>query len=440
MKHDKTASIVGRSEYVNLPDLDVKNVPAKVDTGADVSAIWATGIMEQDGVLSYVLFDRTSPFYTGKVHTTSQYRVTSIKNSFGQSEFRYKVPLRITIAGRTIRARLTLADRSNNRYPILIGRRTLHGKFVVDVAVDHTTDRPQRLLLMSAWISPNVANFVQGVMAAHGNLQITHAAYDDVQCSYTAAGARIELITTGEDIASYDMIHFKTSVERDVTASMARYALKRGVHVVDEAVRYFPASSKLYQYAILTDSDIRVPDTVFVMPARLGDSYDRFVRQLGTPFVLKSIHASRGADNYVITTQAQFAEIAQRMMDEKTYVVAQRYIPNDGDYRVLVFGHRITLIIYRQRGHNATHLNNTSQGGAASLATVEVLPTKVQHDCITAARVLERGIAGVDMVEDKVTGEWLCFEVNEGPQIATGAFVPDKQQAFAEFIKTELGK
>jgi hypothetical protein len=124
------------------------------------------------------------------VLTTKKFSVASIKNSFGHTEFRYKVTLKVRLGGRVIRIRFTLANRENNSQPILIGRRTLHGKFLVDVA--RTDDNgPQRLLLMSTFISPNVAAFVKGVEQAAQNLEVVHTTYDDVQFSFDPCGTKI---------------------------------------------------------------------------------------------------------------------------------------------------------------------------------------------------------------------------------------------------------
>jgi D-alanine-D-alanine ligase-like ATP-grasp enzyme len=64
----------------------------------------------------------------------------------------------------------------------------------------------------------------------------------------------------------------------------------------------------------------------------------------------------------------------------------------------------------------------------------------VQTDSITAAKAMDHGVAGVDMVQDCNSGEWYCLEVNSGPQLATGAFTVEKQVAFAKFIETEVNK
>lgn len=433
-------TIIGHKVCVDFPDLGLESVPAKIDTGADTSAIWASDIREVDGVLHYVLFDHFSPFYTGKILTAQKYSVASIKNSFGKAEFRFKVSLKVRLAGRLINIRFTLANRENNSQPILIGRRTLHGKFVVDVSAGAQSDTPARLLLMSTFISPNVARFVAGVEKVAQNLKITHATYDDVQFSFGPQGTRIILRSTGEDVASFDMVHFKTSGERDVTAAMARYAKKRGVKVVDESTLHFAPSSKLYQYVILADGGVPIPASLYMAPSQLDASFDSFVSELGLPFVLKGIHASRGAHNYLVRSQADYVKACEAIHAEGVFVVGQKFVPNVGDYRILVLGRRIGLIIYRSRSDDSTHLNNTSQGGKARLVELSDLPTAVQTGSITAARELDHKVAGVDMVQDSETGEWYCFEVNSGPQIASGAFLREKQVAFAEFIETELSK
>jgi hypothetical protein len=127
--------IIGRAERVSFPTLHLDKVPAKVDTGADVSSIWCSQVVLRQGKLHCVFFGPGSDFYTGEIHhfLPKEFLVTRIANSFGHKELRYKVKIPITIKGRTINATFTLSDRSQKLYPVLIGRATLSGKFLVDV-------------------------------------------------------------------------------------------------------------------------------------------------------------------------------------------------------------------------------------------------------------------------------------------------------------------
>ena len=124
--------IIGSIEYVKILG---RTVPAKIDTGADSSAIWTSDIkITKDHILKFKLFAPGSPFYTGKVIKRKDFKVAQVKSSNGQIEIRYRAPLSITINGKRIRAQFNLSDRSKNKIPILIGRHTIENKFLVDVS------------------------------------------------------------------------------------------------------------------------------------------------------------------------------------------------------------------------------------------------------------------------------------------------------------------
>ncbi len=123
---------LGRVELISV--LGRTNVPAKVDTGADSSAIWASHIrIDEKKALKFTLFDESSPFYNGKTVSRKDYSVVRIKSSNGQTEMHYRTHFSIVIAGKRMKVLMNLANRSHNEFPVLIGRRTLNGKFVVDV-------------------------------------------------------------------------------------------------------------------------------------------------------------------------------------------------------------------------------------------------------------------------------------------------------------------
>ena len=136
--------IVGRNAYITVEG--VENVPAKIDTGADSSSIWASEIeVSEDGTLRFKLFAEKSPFYTGETITCTDYKVSVIRSSNGEEQIRYRVKIPVKINGHRVLASLTLADRSRNHFPILIGRRTLAGKFLVDVTKNEVEQPPKNV-------------------------------------------------------------------------------------------------------------------------------------------------------------------------------------------------------------------------------------------------------------------------------------------------------
>ena len=129
---EEPLDVVGRNAYVSIGG--VEKVPAKIDTGADSSSIWASDIeVLEDGTLKFKLFAEECPYYTGETIESKDYKAAAVRSSNGEEQIRYRVKMPIKINGRTVISSLTLADRSRNHFPILIGRRTLTGKFAVDV-------------------------------------------------------------------------------------------------------------------------------------------------------------------------------------------------------------------------------------------------------------------------------------------------------------------
>jgi len=125
--------IIGNSAFITLQG--IKNVPAKIDTGAESSSVWASDItLDSEDKLSFCLFAPGSEFYTGERITTDDYKAMLVRNSTGQAKVRYRVRLSVKIGQKHVKAGFTLADRSKNNFPVLIGRRLLKNRFLVDVS------------------------------------------------------------------------------------------------------------------------------------------------------------------------------------------------------------------------------------------------------------------------------------------------------------------
>jgi len=63
-----------------------------------------------------------------------EYKKVVVANSFGHEEERYEVKLKVKLGPKVFHARFTLADRSKKIYPILLGRKLLNHRFLVDSA------------------------------------------------------------------------------------------------------------------------------------------------------------------------------------------------------------------------------------------------------------------------------------------------------------------
>lgn len=134
-KHDFHKVIIGRSEALDFVDAkSAHRVPAKTDTGAYRSAVHASNIMlSEDGLLTFdLLGGHPICGAMSERMTADEYKLVTVANSFGHEEQRYEVKLKVKLGPKVFYARFTLADRSKKIYPILLGRKLLNHRFLVD--------------------------------------------------------------------------------------------------------------------------------------------------------------------------------------------------------------------------------------------------------------------------------------------------------------------
>lgn len=129
--------IIGRREFVDFPELLLSGIEAKIDTGAYTSSIHCDLIMAKEGKVHCIFLDKNHPQYTGETHVFEIFKRVKVRSSNGQEEDRFMIETAIEIFNRSYPIRLTLTDRSNMNYPILLGRRFLSSKFIVDVTLKH---------------------------------------------------------------------------------------------------------------------------------------------------------------------------------------------------------------------------------------------------------------------------------------------------------------
>lgn len=135
MEEEKTKLIIGRRETVDFPDLGLYGITAKIDTGAYTTALHCYEIREENGVLYFKLLEPSNPNYSEAEHKFIEYSQKEIKNSFGEIENRFIIKTIIKIGRKRIKSLISLTDRGNMRYPVLIGRKLLKNRFIVDVSL-----------------------------------------------------------------------------------------------------------------------------------------------------------------------------------------------------------------------------------------------------------------------------------------------------------------
>ena len=136
---------IGRLESVDFPEWDLYDIDAKIDTGAYTSSLHCHHIKSmKKGDKEYVSFNLLDPShetYNDKLFELPIHRKKVVKSSNGSTEERFVVKTEIQLFEQTFRAELSLTDRSEMRYPVLIGRKLINGRFLVDVSQKYLSEK-----------------------------------------------------------------------------------------------------------------------------------------------------------------------------------------------------------------------------------------------------------------------------------------------------------
>lgn len=265
---------------------------------------------------------------------------------------------------------------------------------------------------------------------AKGGVDVKWAFFDDLVFNISNELTEVYDARNQQNLQDYAVVYFRYWGQQQGHAmATARICQKLGVRFIDREVLRDGSFSKLTQYVNLAEAGIPFPDTLVANAHNLLAHYES--KGFTFPLILKALGGTRGLDNYLVQNEAQL----RQLLDQNAGLdfLLQTYIENDGDYRVVVMGDDIVMLI-RRKAKEGTHLNNTSQGGSAEIVPIQELPEEVQDQCVQAAKFFKRDVAGIDMVKSKTNGRYYCFEVNRAPQIEQASFKAEKAELLVEYL------
>lgn len=140
--------IIGWREWVGLPELGIKMIKAKVDTGARSSALHAFSVQEfeRDGV-QWVRF-HVHPVQRKSTNAVEAEAVLlehrSVRSSSGKTAIRPVIVTNVELFGIIWPVEMTLASRDAMGFRMLLGREAFRGRFLVDAGNSYYGGKPKR--------------------------------------------------------------------------------------------------------------------------------------------------------------------------------------------------------------------------------------------------------------------------------------------------------
>lgn len=447
----KQPHIIGRAEHVDFPEIDLFKVPARIDTGAKTSALWASNIQEVDGELQYNLFTNISPFYDGIIHRTREFSKLLVSNSTGQVEDRYVVKHLIRLGGRSMRVSFTLANRENQAYPVLIGRNVLHGKFIVDVKMgspDHDSEAKKEQYKRELYkqlaqtesatpVSKKDGMKIIILSKGPGNYstkRLKQAAEERghevrivnyAKCYVTVERNNPVVHYLGEEIKDVDVIipRIASSLTRYGSAIVRQFEMQN-VFTTTSSIAIVRSRDKLRSLQLLSKAGVGIPKTVF---ARETADFEGVLEQVGgAPVIIKVARGTHGNGVVLAETRKAALAVMQAFYVEGVNFLVQEFVAESAgvDIRAFVVNGKVVASMVRQ-SLDDDFRSNLHQGGQGLPVTLTVAERRT---AIKAAKAMGLTICGVDMMRSS-RGP-LVLEVNSSPgfniEKVTGKQVAEK--------------
>ncbi|MCW8839058.1 MAG: RimK/LysX family protein [Thiovulaceae bacterium] len=137
--------IIGKKELVSIIDLDLYDLDAKVDTGADSNALHCDDIyIDDDNFVHFKLLDEVHEAYHGRKMKMPLHKIKNVRSSNGELQTRPSIKVTVDFFGKKYKTVISLTNRADMKFPMLIGRKFLSGKFLVDVSQEYIAKEEEK--------------------------------------------------------------------------------------------------------------------------------------------------------------------------------------------------------------------------------------------------------------------------------------------------------
>jgi ribosomal protein S6--L-glutamate ligase len=423
-------SVLGSEEWCVFEQLGIPAIRARVDSGAKTSSIQAANIkIVMRGGHEWVQFE-VHPLQKNRSITISCEAPLidrrTVRSSSGVSEERLVVKTPLKLGDNTFDIELTLTNRENMDFRMLLGREALSGRFVVD---------PGQRLLMGDFSREDLdqayAPYIQkktglkiALLASNPNLysnrRIMEAGQDrghdmvflNVELAYMKLDANAPEIRYrgGNILNEFDAIipRIKPSVTFYACALIRQFH-NLGVYCLNSAEAINQSRDKLFASQLFAKHDLHIPITGFAKSP--NDTKDLIKMVNGAPLIIKLLESTQGKGVVLAETNKAAESVINAFKSVQTNILVQEFIKeaNGQDIRCLVIDGKVVASMQRQAAKGEFRAN-IHQGGKAGKVKITREERKL---AAKAAKILNLTVAGVDIIRSN-RGP-LLLEVNSSP-------------------------
>ncbi|MBT8319073.1 MAG: RimK family protein [Gramella sp.] len=222
-------------------------------------------------------------------------------------------------------------------------------------------------------------------------------------------------------LSAFDALFIRQSTEVNNEAyASARKAQQEDIAIIDYPEAILKCCNKVFMAEALENAGIPTPKTIIVHK----DNKDSVIKQTGLPVVLKSPDSTFSFGVKKAETEEEYFEVVNPMLKKSDLVIAQEFSPSDYDWRIGILDGKpfYACRYYMAKGHwqiyNWDADIKDDQDGNADCLPIEKVPEKILKNAIKAAKLMGKGLYGIDIKE--VDSKALVIEINDNPNIDAG--------------------
>ena len=441
---------LGWEEWASFPKLGVPAVIAKIDTGARTSALHAFAI-EPFGTDTkpYVRFgihpvpDRPDIEIFCSAKMVDRREITS---SNGEKELRYVIETPVRIGDQEWPIEITLTNRENLQYRMLLGRTAISENMIVDpnrsflqselsydlyknLKKTKPVERPLRLGLLTR--EPNNYSSRRIMQAAEEQGHVCEIV-NPTRCYMDINALSPEVHYAGESLPRFDAVipRIGASITEYGMAVVRQFNLM-GAFCLNEAAAIGASRDKLFAHQVLAQHRIDMPVTAFAKSTQQTAALIDIVG--GAPLVVKLLESTQGRGVVLAETKKAAESVIGAFRGLRANFLVQEFIKEAAgtDIRCLVVGGKVIASMMRQ-AEAGEFKSNLHRGG-------EALPVKISKAeraiAVKAAKAIGLNVAGVDLLRSDAGPKVL--EINSSPGLqgverATGIDVATQMINYVE--------
>ncbi len=449
--------IIGKEEWISLPDLELPAVKARIDSGAKTSSLHAFNIkLYRVRNEKWVKFD-IHPLQKDKkttVHCKARLvEHRDVKSSSGHTESRPVIETTLALGEYDWPIQLTLTNRDSMGYRMLLGREAMEGRMLVDPELSFSQRRmsdaeartlygaitPKRTGLNIAVLASNRELYSNRRLMEAGSQRGHTMRFINIRHCYMNISAEEPEIhyRGGETLESFDAVipRIRPALTFYGNAVLRQFQMM-GAYCLNDSLAIARSRDKLRSLQTLASKGIPMPTTSFANSPLETKELIQMVG--GAPLVIKLLEGTQGMGVVLAETVKAAESVINAFKSVNANILVQEFVKEaEGrDIRCFVCDDKVIGAMERIAAPGEFR-SNMHRGGTAQAVRITPRERKI---AVQGAKLMGLKVAGVDIIRS-ATGPKV-LEINSSPGLEGIEMITGKDIAglMIECVETHARK